>query len=128
MLSVALQIPPLELQAGLRSTTEEGTTPRKFGERRAMARGWEIKAGTAGEVACIGIFDGSVDRTSSRACSRPSVCRDGGRDASNRASNTDGHSCITGTAGPRCLHGSRTISQRRSSRPYSRTEKTRSTT
>lgn len=58
VVSVGLQLPPLELQASLRSATEEGTTPRKFGERRAMARGWEINASTAGEVACMAIFDG----------------------------------------------------------------------
>ncbi|KAL7418198.1 phosphatase 2C-like domain-containing protein [Mrakia frigida] len=58
VLAVALQLPPLELQASLRSATESGTRPRKFGEKREMARGWEIQAGTAGEVATFGIFDG----------------------------------------------------------------------
>jgi len=42
----------------LRSATESGTRPRKFGEKREMARGWEIQAGTAGEVGLFGIFDG----------------------------------------------------------------------
>jgi protein phosphatase PTC6 len=55
ILAAALHLPPESLQLGLRE-------PAFRAEGSASARGWEMKAGTAGEVACFGIFDGHGGR------------------------------------------------------------------